>query len=729
MNEAAHPKSILVIDDEEIVRQSFCDQLEDLGYQVLTAAHGRAGMELIEQGLPDLVLTDLRMPVMDGLDVIRQSRECAPDMPIIVISGTGRVDDAVEALRLGAYDYLVKPVDGLQLLEHTVAKALEKAKLLHESRVYQGYLEELVRERTRDLEQANTHLAKLNARLRESEQRFREMADMLPLTIGETDTNGNITYANRKALDSFGYTAGELEGGLSILDMIAPRERGKAASNAMKIMQGGEERSTGAEYAAVRKDGSIFPVLIYSAPILSKGKPIGMRIVVVDIAVLKQQQEQVLHHAHFDSLTNLPNRFLALDRLAQLIKEAQRSGDRLAVLFLDLDGFKKINDTLGHETGDKLLVQAAERLRDSMRDDDTVGRLGGDEFIVLLGDLKDAADARPVAKNLLDQFRDTFLLDGRELILTASLGIAVYPEDGDNPTELIRNADSAMYYSKEQGRNTYHYFTDHMNRGAAQRLMLEEHLYGAFDRGELHIQYQPLVEIPGRTIVGAEALLRWTSPALGNVPPEEFIPILEQNGQIVPIGRFVIIQALTMAARWQQRQEFKIAVNLSPHQFRDPGLLQYIENALLETGTTGDSLELEITEGVLMSGHARIDDAMAALSELGVSIAMDDFGTGYSSLSYLRNYPFNTLKIDRSFVNDITTDPADLELVNASTTMALNLGLKVVAEGVETEEQLAILTELGCGLAQGNLFSKPVSPEEIPGMLAAVSRLSGNSMP
>jgi len=721
MKEIDHPETILVIDDDEMVRQTFCDQLEYLGYRVLAADRGRIGIELIQKERPDLVLTDLGMPEMDGLEVIRQSRKSAPDTPVILISGVGDVGDAVEALRLGAYDYLFKPVESLDALKHRVGKALEKARLLHENRAYQHHLEELVGERTRELEQANRNLSNSNARLRESEQRFRDLADMLPLAVCEADATGTVTYANRKAHESYGYTREELESGLSIFDTIVPEDRDDALVNAGKVMQGGEERTTGTEYTAIRKDGSTFAVLIYSAPILYGEKPVGMRTVILDITERKQQQEQIIHHAHFDNLTDLPNRFLALDRLAQLIKEAQRYQNRVAVLFVDLDDFKKINDTLGHEAGDKLLVQAAERLRHTVREGDTVGRLGGDEFIVLFGGLTDTTDARPVAKHLMNRFREAFLLDGRELVLTASLGIAVYPEDGDNPAQLLRNADSAMYYSKGQGRNTYHFFTDHMNKAAARRLMLEEQLHGALERGELHIHYQPLVEIAGRTIVGAEALLRWTSPTLGNLPPDDFIPVLEQNGWIESVGRYVITQALTMAARWQQHQAFKIAVNLSPRQFRDPGLPGYIEDALLRAGVTSDSLELEITEAVLMSGDARVDDAIAALSRLGVTIAMDDFGTGYSSLSYLRNYPFNTMKIDRSSIDDITINPADRELVNASITMARNLGLTVVAEGVETEEQLAVLAELGCGLAQGYLFSKPVPAEEILGMLETVS--------
>ncbi len=880
MNETNRSATILVIDDEELLRQVLCDQLEDLGYRVLTAEHGRAGVEAIEKNHFDLVLTDLRMPVMGGLDVIKHSKRLAPELPIVVISGAGRVGDAVEALRLGAYDYLIKPLDGLDVLEHTVGKALDNARLVRENRVYQENLEQLVLERTQQLKQVNTRLEGVNLRLhgivkstqdfsacdkmsdickrimdefahhmgvsggclyfiepgglrcmhsldtgrmgeftpfplqetsvfkrllntgepllvnaltdhgepaseqwtgyrggsliafpllekngetmgmlilhndapgafaeqdkeigailasysceairsihatqtlRESEQRFRELADMLPLTVCETDSIGTITYANRKARESYGYSAEELRNGLTVFDITAPHERRKAAAETVRVMQGGEEPPAGAERLAMRKDGSTFPVLAYSTPILHNDKPIGMRSATVDISVMKRQQKQILHHAHFDSLTDLPNRFLALDRLTQLLKEAQRSGTHLAVIFLDLDDFKKVNDTLGHETGDKLLVRAARRLRDTIRDGDTVGRLGGDEFIVLLGGLVRATDARPVARNLLDQFRRPFQLDGRELMLTASLGIAVFPEDGGDPAELLRNADSAMYHSKGQGRNAFHYFTEDMNKRAIRRLLLEEQLLGALERGELDVKYQPLVEIPSRAIIGAEALLRWNNPTLGSVSPDEFIPVLEQTGQIIPVGQFVLTRALTMAAQWQRQQAFKIAVNISPRQFRDPRLLQHIEKTILKTGIAQGSIELEITEGVLMSGHASLDKALAELKKLGVGISMDDFGTGYSSLSYIRNYPFDTLKIDRSFVNDIADDPADRELVNTSITMARNLGLNVVAEGVETEEQFAILGDLKCGLAQGYLFSKAVDPEEISKMISAVT--------
>ncbi|MCU7856456.1 MAG: bifunctional diguanylate cyclase/phosphodiesterase, partial [Candidatus Thiodiazotropha sp. (ex Lucinoma borealis)] len=360
-------------------------------------------------------------------------------------------------------------------------------------------------------------------------------------------------------------------------------------------------------------------------------------------------------------------------------------------------------------------VEASSRLRSVVRGGDTVGRLGGDEFIVLLSGISDGSDAIPVVDNILARFRDIFMIDGRELVLTTSIGIATYPLDGDSASELLRNADSAMYHSKEQGRNTYSFYTDAMNEEISRRLLVEEQLHGALGRDEFRVCYQPVINIDSNRIIGFEALLRWHNPALGDVSPLEFIPVAEQTGNILSIGQFVLTRSINRLAGWQQQynQPFTMAINLSPRQFRDPNLVTFIGQAIKQAGINGESLDMEITEGVLMSGQAYVYDALTALSDLGVTISMDDFGTGYSSLSYLRSYPFNSLKIDRSFVNDITEDLADRKLVKATISMAHSLGLKVVAEGVETEEQLAFLALQGCEFAQGYLFSRPLFSEKI----------------
>lgn len=448
-----------------------------------------------------------------------------------------------------------------------------------------------------------------------------------------------------------------------------------------------------------------------AAPLLDEmGNKIGAIETLQDITRQKKQEEEIIHQAHFDSLTQLPNRFLSLDRLQLMMEEAKRNQQLLAVLFLDLDDFKKINDTLGHAKGDELLVQAAQRLRKSIRGSDTVGRLGGDEFIILLNNIKHAKDARPVAENILKSFRDPFVISDRELLLTASVGISIYPDDGLEPAALLRNADSAMYFSKAQGRNAYHYFTEDMNKGITRRLALEEQLSNALVNKEFQLVYQPVIDLQATTIVGAEALLRWNNPTLGNISPEEFIPIIEQTGLIMPIGYFVLEEALRNAQIWSRlcRRNFRMAVNLSPLQFRDPKLIQRIQHTLQNAGLTGDKLILEVTEGVLLGNQMHIQEAFSRLTQMGIQISMDDFGTGYSSLNYLRNFPFHTLKIDRDFIRNFEDDKTAPALIDATLSMAQALGLEVVAEGVETRIQSEYLKERQCNFAQGYLFSKPV---------------------
>ncbi len=564
-----------------------------------------------------------------------------------------------------------------------------------------------------------TEQTRVKSELQDNEKKMAQLLNTIPNGIQKNDLNGLITYSNTSHHRILGWKDGQLIGQY-IWDNLQDETSKQELSDYLAYLIEKQPEPTSFTSASITRDGKEVTLeIVWDYLRDSEGELIGFISVISDITRLKQAEEQILHQAHFDSLTSLPNRFLSLDRLSQLINEAQRDSELVAVIYLDLDDFKKINDTLGHDSGDKLLIKVAKRLRNTVPDGDTIGRLGGDEFIVLLGGLKDAADAMPLVVKLLNCFKKAFKIAKRELILTASVGISIYPDDGKDSSTLLRSADSAMYHSKAQGRNTYSYFTESMNQQVSRQFALEEQMHGALDRGEFTLCYQPLVNITSRKITGVEALLRWNNPALGNIPPTEFIPVAEQTGLIVPIGQFVLIEALTVAARLQQQSGsfLRMSVNLSPWQFRDPDLVSVIDETIHQSGISGNTLELEITEGALLSGNAYVRKALTTLSDMGVSIAMDDFGTGYSSLSYLRKYPFNRLKIDRSFIQDITEDAADLELVNAAIAMAHGLDLKVVAEGVENEAQLAILVEQDCDYAQGFLFSKAVPAEEIAEML------------
>ena len=557
-------------------------------------------------------------------------------------------------------------------------------------------LNQLVRNRTHELA--------------ESELRFRSFFErnLSVMMIIEPDS-GNIVEANHSAVNYYGYPRHQLLN-MSISDInTMPKE-----TNAEFRRRAKEERQNHFTFEHRLASGELRDVEVYSTPIVSGNRQMLFSIV-HDITERKHAEQQIARQAHYDALTGLPNRVLAMDRLYQMMHEADRSQHKVAVMFIDLDDFKKINDTLGHDVGDMLLVDAAERISGAIRDADTVGRLGGDEFIVLIGNLVDGNAVVPVAEKILDCFRNAFHIQSRDLMLTASIGIAIYADDGDNTVALLRNADSAMYHAKEHGRNTFAFFTEAMNQSVSRRLSLEEQMGGALERNEFYLCYQPKIEVSSNKIVGVEALLRWNNATLGPVSPGEFIPVAEQSGMIVPIGEFVLREALQVLSECHRRfgKHITMAINLSPRQFRDPRLVDFIEDSVAQANIPWHSLELEITESVLMTGLSYIDQAVATLDARGAGLAMDDFGTGYSSLGYLRQFPFDVLKIDRSFINDITVDNHDLELVNAIISMAHSLGMQVVAEGVETQEQLNILAAQGCDLVQGFLLGKPILKKEL----------------
>ncbi|QUI72828.1 EAL domain-containing protein [Pseudoalteromonas sp. M8] len=434
-------------------------------------------------------------------------------------------------------------------------------------------------------------------------------------------------------------------------------------------------------------------------------------IAVRDITEKKRQEEVILHHAFYDSLTDLPNRFLAMERLAQQLFDAERNDELAVVFFIDLDDFKRINDSLGHETGDQILIASGERLKQSLREQDTVSRLSGDEFIVLMGGFKHTADITSVADMLIKLFHHPIIVDDKDFNISVSIGVAIYPLDANSPQELLSCADTAMYNAKSNGRNNYCLFNQKMSQQLSRRIEIEEALRVALNEHELEVFYQPQFYIENSDVFGAEALLRWHSKTLGNVSPAEFIPVAEQSGLIIDIGLFVLSTAINQAHQWQQHldSDIRIAINLSPRQFKDPSLLKQIELLVKDIPIANRFIELEITEGVLISGQAQVKQTLTQLHQLGFKLSLDDFGTGYSSLNYLRHYPFDLLKIDRSFISDMLATHESKALVKTIIAMAHNLSMKVVAEGVETLEQLRLLQQLECDFGQGYLISKPLS--------------------
>jgi diguanylate cyclase (GGDEF)-like protein len=465
----------------------------------------------------------------------------------------------------------------------------------------------------------------------------------------------------------------------------------------------------------VRRDGSESPIEDSAAPIHDRtGSVTGAVIVFHDVSATRAMSLEMTHSAQHDVVTGLPNRVLLSDRINQSISLAHRNNRSIAVLFLDLDHFKYINDSLGHAVGDQLLQSVSKRLLASVRASDTVTRQGGDEFIILLSEITHPEDAATSAKKILLSLSTPCSVGGHDLHIDGSIGISIYPADGEDAETLVKNADTAMYYAKERGRSNFQFFTAAMNLKTVQRQSLESSLRRALERDEFLLHYQPKVDLITGEITGVEALIRWQQPDRGLVPPAQFVPVAEDCGLILPIGRWVLREACRQAREWQAAGlPFKrISVNVSAAEFRDKVFVERVATILAETGLDPRYLDLELTEGVLMADAESTCGILHALKDIGVHLAVDDFGTGYSSLSYLRQFPIDVLKIDQSFVRQITVDPDGSTIVSAIIDMGRNLKQRVIAEGIETQAQLAFLQARHCAEGQGYLFSRPLPANE-----------------
>lgn len=543
-------------------------------------------------------------------------------------------------------------------------------------------------------------------------QKFSQAIEQSPSSVIICDRQWHIEFVNQKFSQLTGYSAraiiGKHPGSLGSGDSDNRDAEKLWKSIRLQVQRVGVWQG---EVTSARRNGERFWEQLIVTPIKdAKADTTGFLILGEDISIRKRYERQLLRQANYDILTGLPNRMLALDRLKLALAQARRENTEVGVMFLDLDNFKHINDTLGHDAGDTLLIEAARRISSCLRGTSTVARLGGDEFLVILPGLQNAEASSQVAERILETFSMPYQLNSHEVYVTTSIGIAAFPADSNNSGELMQHADAAMYQAKRNGKSDYVHFSPEMSEVSHERLQLESRLRRALQQEEFELFYQPIVNTANGNLLAAEALLRWNNPEIGQVMPDRFIPLAEETGLITAIGEWVIQQACKTAMTWKNQlgRDVGISVNVSPRQFRDPGFVTSVMDALSTTGLAAELLELEITERLILDNSIETAQILRELDQHGVRLSVDDFGTGYSALSYLKSYPFDTLKIDKSFVQDVLKNPDDAALVSAIINMAHSMGLRLIAEGVEEEEQVQFLQKAGCDCAQGYLYSRPL---------------------
>jgi diguanylate cyclase (GGDEF)-like protein/PAS domain S-box-containing protein len=628
------------------------------------------------------VLADLFLPDSSGLDTFAQLHGAAPQIPLLILIDAQHEPAARIALRQGAHDYFLRGHCDDWLL----AKALRTVIERHE----------------------------FTAELYEEQDRARAALDAIGDAVISTDLDSRVTYLNSVAEKMTGWkrleaTGQKVEEVFRAVDGTTGAQVREALQVAMR-----DQASTCLNPDAHAAAAEV-PLEDSAVPIHNRlGEVTGAVMVFRDMGTSRALSNRMLYLAHHDSLTDLPNRVLLHDRLTHAICLAQRRRRQMAVLFLDIDRFKHVNDSLGHVIGDRLLQSVARRLLSCVRRSDTVSRQGGDEFVILLAEINQAQDAALSAEKMLQTLAVPYHIDQHELRVTGSIGIVVYPDDGSDADMLLKNADVAMYHAKDQGRNNYQFFEPDLNVRALERQVLESGLRRAVEGHELVLHYQPKVDLESGAIVGAEAFVRWRHPERGLILPGQFVPIAEVCGSIIPIGRWVLREACRQACAWQGTGLglLKVAINVSPSELRDRNFLHCVERILDETGLDPAMLEIELRETVLVQDSQHALEVLNALKGMRVQLALDDFGTGYSSLSHLKHFPIDILKIDQSFVRDLDTDSGASSIVSAVIGMGRNLGMQVVAEGVESREQLTCLRELACPQGQGFYLSEPLTAAE-----------------
>lgn len=695
MANSKNPVEFLLAATDAAMRNRIREALVKAGYAVVEAKNGEDALEKFLAKRADAVMLDACLSGMNGLEVCRSIRQL-PDgehVPILMLTECGEDDLILRAFEAGATDFISKPFT-TTVLSHRARYLFRTAQVARD--------------------------------LRQRQDRSNRALQIAGLGYYEWDVSQDLWFFSEESRRLFGFEDFGDNGPTSILQFVHPAEREAVEKALSQALTG--ELEFNVEHRILRPNGQDCQVHNQAQVFRDgKGQPFRITGTVHDVtdrlqtqAKLREDEARLSYLAYHDALTGLPNRLLFQDRFQHATAKARRSGRKVAVLFLDLDQFKRINDSLGHDIGDQFLQKVAERIRCAAREEDTLARFGGDEFVLLLDDVTQVNTVGIVANKILSSLSQPFEVGGFQLYAAASIGIGLYPDNGESMEELLRCADIAMYRAKELGRNTLQFYTLEINTRAQETLLLERGLRQALAREELEIYYQPQFDLVSGRLVGVEALLRWNHPERGLLLPAEFLPLAEETGLIFPISDWALQTICRQNKAWQARgfSPFVVAVNIASRMFQQRELAQMVDRALKASGLEARFLELEVTENMILSKVATAAQTLEELSQLGVNLTIDDFGTGYSSISGLRRMPIKKLKIDRIFVNDLTSNANDASIATAVIALAQSLSLGVIGEGVETEEQLRFLKAKGCSQGQGFHFSQPLPEAQLTSLLA-----------